>query len=112
MRLLTSSCHSSYMARQCFFGTGLDRTPGVFFDLALHLPSGRRMLRTLRGTFLGITPNQSFFSSERMQTLLLLSLMPLVAFGSTVYTFSEPVANRGTVGFTYTAPDYLTTATN
>lgn len=38
--------------------------------------------------------------------------MPLAAFGSTVYTFSEDVANRGTVGFTYTAPHYLTTSTN
>jgi hypothetical protein len=38
--------------------------------------------------------------------------MPLAAFGSTVYTFSENVANRGTVGFTYTAPSYLTTSAN
>jgi hypothetical protein len=43
-----------------------------------------------------------------MRKLLLLSLwMPLATFGSAVYSFSEPVANRGTVGFTYTAPDYL-----
>ena len=48
-----------------------------------------------------------------MRKLLLLSLwMPLAAFGSTVYSFSEPVANRGTVGFTYTAPDYLTESQN
>ena len=48
-----------------------------------------------------------------MQKLLLILLsVPLAAFGSTVYTFSENVANLGTVGFTYTAPDYLTQSTN
>ena len=48
-----------------------------------------------------------------MRKLLLLSLwMPLAAFGSTVYSFSEPVATRGTVGFTYTVPNYLTEPQN
>jgi hypothetical protein len=49
-----------------------------------------------------------------LRTLFIACLwwMPFAAFGSTVYTFSENVANRGTVGFTYTAPSYLTTATN
>ncbi|MFL6463405.1 MAG: hypothetical protein ACJ73N_03220 [Bryobacteraceae bacterium] len=48
-----------------------------------------------------------------MRKLLLLSLwMPLAAFGSAIYSFSEPVANRGTVGFTYTAPEYLTESRN
>jgi hypothetical protein len=48
-----------------------------------------------------------------MRKALLLSLwMPAMALGSTVYSFSEPVANRGTVGFTYTAPDYLTESRN
>jgi hypothetical protein len=29
-----------------------------------------------------------------------------------VYTFSENVANRGTIGFTYTVPSYLTASAN
>jgi hypothetical protein len=41
-----------------------------------------------------------------MRKLLFLLWMPLAVFGSTVYTFSEQTA-RGTVGFTYTTPDYL-----
>ncbi len=41
-----------------------------------------------------------------MKKLLFLLWLPLTAFGSTVYTFSEPTAG-GTLGFTYTAPDYL-----
>jgi hypothetical protein len=57
--------------------------------------------------------NYPFIPSETMRKLLLLSLwMPLAAFGSAVYSFSELIANRGTVGFTYTAPDYLTESSN
>jgi hypothetical protein len=41
-----------------------------------------------------------------MRRMLVLLWLPLAAFGSTVYTFSEQTA-RGPVGFTYTAPDYL-----
>lgn len=38
--------------------------------------------------------------------------MPVIAPGSTIYSFSEPVASRGTVGFTYTAPEYLAESRN
>ena len=41
-----------------------------------------------------------------MTKLLFLLWLPLAAFSSTVYTFSEPTP-VGTFGFTYTAPDYL-----
>ena len=41
-----------------------------------------------------------------MRKLLFLLWLPLAAFSSTVYTFSEPTV-RGTIGFTYTVPDYL-----
>jgi hypothetical protein len=41
-----------------------------------------------------------------MKKLLFLLWLPLTAFSSTVYTFSRPTA-RGIIGFTYTAPDYI-----
>ena len=41
-----------------------------------------------------------------MKALLFLLWLPLAAFGSTVYTFSERIP-QGTVGFTYTAHNYL-----